>query len=57
LFISLANEVTNSLSFLLSTTYLFHYIFFISTLGIGTDTQISSPHISCILANKALTFL
>jgi len=38
-------------------TYLFHYILFILTLGICTDTQISSPHISCILANKALPFL
>jgi len=25
-------------------------------MGICTDTQISSPHISCILANKALPF-
>jgi len=43
--------------FSLSTTYLFHYILFILTLGICTDTQIYSLHISCILANKALPFL
>jgi len=55
-FISFANEITNFLSFLLSTTYLFHYILFILTLGICTDTQIYSSHISCILANKALPF-
>jgi len=55
-FISFANEITNFQSFLLSTTYLFHYILFISTVDICTDTQISSPHISCILANKALPF-
>jgi len=55
-FISFANEVTNFYSFLLSTTYLFHYILFILTLGICTDTQISLPHISCILGNKALPF-
>jgi len=40
--------------FSLSTTYLFHYILFILTLGICTDTQIYSPHVSCILVNKAL---
>jgi len=56
-FISFANEVTNFYSFLLYTTYLFHYILFILTLGICNGTQISSPHISCILANKALPFL
>jgi len=55
-FISFANEATNFESVLLYTTYLFHYIHFILTLGICTDTQISSPHISCILANKALPF-
>jgi len=49
--------VTNLQSFLLSTTYLFHYILFILTLGICTDVQLSSPHISCIFANKALPFL
>jgi len=32
------------------------FILFILTLGIGTDTQISSLHILCILANKALPF-
>ena len=54
----LKNEkVTNLQSFLLSTTYLFHYILFILTLGICTDIQLSSPHISCIFANKALPFL
>ena len=55
-FKSFANEVTHFERFLLSTTYLFHYILFILILGICTDTRISSPHISCILANKALTF-
>jgi len=51
-FTSFANEITNFKSFLLSTTCLFHYIFFILILGICTDTQIYSPHISCILANN-----
>jgi len=35
---------------------MFHYTLFILTLGICTDTQLSSPHISCILANKTLPF-
>jgi len=41
---------------LLSTPYLLHYILFILTPGICTDIQIYSPHISCIVANKALPF-
>jgi len=36
--------------------YVFHYILFISILGSCTDTQISSPYISRIMANKALPF-
>ena len=42
------------LNFLLSTTYLFHCILFILTLGICTDTQVASSHISCILASFAI---
>ena len=42
------------LKFLQSTTYLFHYILFILTLGICTDTQVASSHISCILASFAI---
>jgi len=59
-FEAFANEVTVFLIIFLSTTHLFPCILFISMLDhkliFCSDTQISSPHISRILTNKALPF-